>query len=540
MESVVLVVIGNHIDPDCLESINNQSYTNLKLVFLSDFHMVKFKDFVSFLLSDIEFDFIIFYTSNVISYKDRVLNQVDYMLDSPLDGIVSCLEEGETYRNSLISKASIDTALKGGFLAINLGSLLIRRDVLCRLTKISSLDFSCDDELKILFELLLVSSVSKLPSVLINSLVGFSFNDYNKVLGEYNAKSFIQKRTYFNELLASPTLTPINSTPSTNLLMLVDGFDIGGTETHIFNLISNLVKLGYGVFLGCFSGSSLLLLEHNSIPYIVLSEDNYFKELELFIASNNISFIHCHLERSIKLSYYLNLKNGTPYVVTIHGSFYSRECIYKHCSRAFLTIFVSLALVDFYLDEAKGLSNFKVIPNGINFPHGVLINKRASLNIPSSDFVVTYCSRLDKIKGEIALSVMSKLINVLQNNNNVTLLIMGDGFSFNRIERYANQINFALKRVAVVLSGCVFDTLSYFYSSDVVIGTGRVILEAMSISKPVICYGLAGLIGAPCEDNYEVLIHSNFGDHGDYVFYCEESLEEIVLSKKEALYCLKG
>jgi glycosyltransferase involved in cell wall biosynthesis len=51
-------------------------------------------------------------------------------------------------------------------------------------------------------------------------------------------------------------------------------------------------------------------------------------------------------------------------------------------------------------------------------------------------------------------------------------------------------------------------------AADVVIGTGRVALEAMACAKSVISAGVAGFCGIVQQKNMNQMIQCHFGDHG--------------------------
>ena len=81
------------------------------------------------------------------------------------------------------------------------------------------------------------------------------------------------------------------------------------------------------------------------------------------------------------------------------------------------------------------------------------------------------------------------------------------------IDSYAKNINSFYKSKRVFVLGAVYNVNDYYSDSILVIGTGRVALEAMNCSKPVITLGLNGLVEIVNENNISDMICTNFGDH---------------------------
>lgn len=59
--------------------------------------------------------------------------------------------------------------------------------------------------------------------------------------------------------------------------------------------------------------------------------------------------------------------------------------------------------------------------------------------------------------------------------------------------------------------------LHAYYAADVIVGTGRVALEAMACAKPVVAAGVAGYCGVVKPQNIDKVIQCHFGDHGAFV-----------------------
>lgn len=66
-----------------------------------------------------------------------------------------------------------------------------------------------------------------------------------------------------------------------------------------------------------------------------------------------------------------------------------------------------------------------------------------------------------------------------------------------------------------------------FFQSDLVIGTGRVAMEAMAYGRPVLALGESEVYGLLNENNFPLAQKSNFGDCGKRKNYQKEELIEL-------------
>jgi glycosyltransferase involved in cell wall biosynthesis len=76
------------------------------------------------------------------------------------------------------------------------------------------------------------------------------------------------------------------------------------------------------------------------------------------------------------------------------------------------------------------------------------------------------------------------------------------------------MLNKCMGRNAIHLVGAKYNVNDYYLSSDIVVGTGRVAIEAMSCGKPVIATGNTGYVGIVNKQNKDIQWQLYFGDHG--------------------------
>ena len=137
-----------------------------------------------------------------------------------------------------------------------------------------------------------------------------------------------------------------------------------------------------------------------------------------------------------------------------------------------------------------------------------------NITFPNDQLVITYCSRLAWGKTNAAENFLFSIFNLWQSCKNIHAFIIGDGEGKQLVKREADMINSILGEEKIHLTGAVFNVEDYYAESDIVVGTGRVALEAMSLGKPVVAIGNQGYMGIIDPDSCETQWSLYFGDHG--------------------------
>lgn len=139
-----------------------------------------------------------------------------------------------------------------------------------------------------------------------------------------------------------------------------------------------------------------------------------------------------------------------------------------------------------------------IVPTGIDTEKFYIENnkkfnikkKRKELNIDVDDFVLLSVSRIGKEKNiDLLLSSMNEII---EKNNKIKLLIVGDGPDLEEYKKYASDNN--LNDYVIFTGKVPWDTIQEYYLLSNVFVTastsetqGLTVIEAMSASLPVIC-----------------------------------------------------
>ncbi|GAA0714488.1 hypothetical protein GCM10008904_30140 [Paraclostridium ghonii] len=305
------------------------------------------------------------------------------------------------------------------------------------------------------------------------------------------------------------------------IMMLMDQFTIGGTETHVLTLCDTLKKFNIKTIILTFYENKNTFTDKNKSVINNINKNKELSNIENLINIVNlykIDLIHCHSIESMKLARQLFDVTNTPYIITVHGLYYPKDALQYACKKAKHIIVVSKPVKNLVL-ECIGIENIdkiSVIYNGVKIKKDYLItnnyNLKNKLGIPNNAKVILYCSRLSFTKGRLAEIFIHQIKNLLKDN--IYIIIIGDGIKKKSIDFYANQINNEYKENRIITLGNIYNVNSFYGISDIVVGTGRVAIEALNFSKPVICFGMKGYLGILKPTNKEEVLDTYFGDHG--------------------------
>ena len=368
----------------------------------------------------------------------------------------------------------------------------------------------------------------------ISKFIGEGVDNIREVLYYYRAHPKQRSRKFYSKKKLK------NYQPKDiRVLMVLDGMDVGGTETYVLTLSKSLVKVGATVVIAGRNGNLYGDFRKIGCPIYLLKKEreSFEKQIRSIIESEKINIVHLHHPPSGLAVLNLLDKIKIPSVFTIHGLYYKN--VIPHLNKCSKVISVSEP-VKKYLSKYN--VNSTLIPNGIDTNEFYPENNRSlrkELNIPSNAFVILYVSRLAWGK----LIACRKLINVCNELRKTTkqevhLVIVGTGQNMNTVENLSKQICFSSNRKFIHLLGERLDLRNCYASSDCVVGAGRVALEAMSCGKPVIAMGNHGYFGLVEPSVFNEAWLNYFGDHNSCDDYNTNRLIQclkLILSSKESL-----
>lgn len=311
------------------------------------------------------------------------------------------------------------------------------------------------------------------------------------------------------------------------ILMLVDSLNVGGTETHVLSLAKQLTTMGAKVLIGTSGGPFLDTFEKSGLEVIYLpfrTDDPVGEEYQVllektkkFVETRNIDLFHAHSIAGLKVAVQVGQELLIPTVATIHGKFYPPRKLRGLLDRCSQTIAVSEPVVT-WLKEKVLLTpkQITLIPNGIETEHfkpsPTLGKIREELNLKSADKLAVVVSRLAWEKTRIVEAAIQATVH-LQKEFPLRLAIVGTGAHTPLIHAAALLANNTVNKEIVNVLGWRVNTLECYEGADLVIGTARVALEALSSGKPVVAGGNTSYFGYLEPENLDHAWNAYFGDH---------------------------
>jgi len=294
------------------------------------------------------------------------------------------------------------------------------------------------------------------------------------------------------------------------ILLIIKNFDLGGTEVHVRELANGLSRIGHKVFVISRLGRQIENLDEGVVHRVSKMQDwKYFlnvKEFSEYAKVNQIDVIHGHQRMGISLAAQIASKLKIPSIATVHGQFKLdlRSRFVKSALNRIIV--VSPSRLDGVNLETGLMDKLKVIYNSVALPACDINGKSVS-----ECFMVSYVSRIDKKHYLVLESLISKILPKLSKDGlNVRLKVVGEGSRFSKLENLVNNIVDDELRERVELMGYQKRPIIQMRSSDLVLGVGRVAIEALSSGVPVIPVNAAHRGEVITMENYERLKRNNF------------------------------
>ncbi len=292
------------------------------------------------------------------------------------------------------------------------------------------------------------------------------------------------------------------------ILLIVKNFDFGGTEVNVCQLANALCSRGHEVHIASNRGRQIQELNDEVIHHVFKFTElrfisNYLRLLSL-VKKHRIVLVHGHQRMAISLSALLSKRLGIPAVGTVHGQF-NRDVRSKFIRKLLSQIIVVAPnrLNGVNVDTATR-KKIKVIYNSIPMP-------RREVNKKSGNRIKFMCvSRIDSKHGYFLEKLICEVMPIiLKNHDDIDLEVVGDGSCFERLTDRLTESSEELQN-CVTLAGYQSNPVEMMREASVVLGVGRVAIEALSVNTPVISVNSLFCGGLITAGNYEVMKSNNF------------------------------
>ncbi|MFQ2191693.1 polysaccharide deacetylase family protein [Aeromonas jandaei] len=285
-----------------------------------------------------------------------------------------------------------------------------------------------------------------------------------------------------------------------NILMALSQLEVTGAEVYATTVGNELTRRGHNVF---YVSDTLTKPTLGPVFKLRFNKRSILRRfwhvfyLFYLIKKHHIQLVHAHSRASGWSSYVACKLTGTPMITTVHG----RQPV--HASRkAFHALgFRAVAVCE---DIARQIiDNLGVDPAIVQvLRNGIETDKFQSVPAPDNDKpVIAIIGRLSGPKGELCYRLLDEVLDL----ETCKVRVVSGTRVPERFARFQDRAEFVgyVDDVPALLAGC-----------DLVIGAGRVAMEALLCGRPAFAIGEAKAIGLVTEQNLDEALASNFGDIG--------------------------
>ena len=291
-----------------------------------------------------------------------------------------------------------------------------------------------------------------------------------------------------------------------NILLITKNFHMGGAEVHVCDLANQLAECGHHVVLVSNAGGQsdhlMPQVKHHTLK---VNDINYFKNLFLIkkiIEEQQIDIIHGHQRLGISLAVMASKLTKTPNVATIHGqlkydirSFFIRRWVHK-------LICVRSNTYEHTKKYPNLHGNSSIILNGVRpYP----------LSKVKEPFTLMYGSRIDKRH----FAVLTMLINdvlpeLYKQNNDIKLLVFGEGKFSSELEELIEQTNSSLGKQLIDFRGYTPQLGLEYQQAGLALACARSAMDALCNNTAVLPVNIHNLGDPITTENFSALMANNF------------------------------
>jgi peptidoglycan/xylan/chitin deacetylase (PgdA/CDA1 family)/glycosyltransferase involved in cell wall biosynthesis len=282
-----------------------------------------------------------------------------------------------------------------------------------------------------------------------------------------------------------------------------------GSVSYAVQLAEKQAREGFSVFMitDLFIASDKF--QYTQLPVSKRSLKQRYTNIRFlvkFIRKNNISIVHGHSRAASWVAYYAARICRIPMVSTIHGRQFKKSDVYGEYIIGICSNLIEHLKTEMEFEETK----LEFIPNGLDIDKIGSIKRTRS----GSEIVISVVGRFNGPKGEnFAKFVTLVFPALLQKYPGLYINLVGsewEAFPEEGKSMFASLQDKYGDRISK--HGFIQDVFKLMANSDLVIGAGRVAIEALALRVPVMAIGEGCYHGILNKDSIAEAIASNFGD----------------------------
>lgn len=300
------------------------------------------------------------------------------------------------------------------------------------------------------------------------------------------------------------------------VLLLSMSLDLGGAETHVISLAKALQRRGMRVLVASNGGRLVEQLSQAGIPHFPVALHarkplgilHSIFQVRRLVQKHRVDLMHAHARIPAWVGNIVSGQTGVPMVTTYHGLYSPHWFLRLFTVAGVQTIAVSQD-VRHHLIECLGVpaDQVTVVANGIDQSEFV-----ESGPVDLSRLI--YISRMSDRRGGTALVLMRAVAALVDGYPDLSLTIVGSGNRLAEVEQLASELNQRFGREVFVVLGGRSDVSQLMADAGLVIGVGRVALEAIVSGKPLLVASEYGSYGFLTADRLSFAEGHNFSGRG--------------------------
>lgn len=285
-----------------------------------------------------------------------------------------------------------------------------------------------------------------------------------------------------------------------NILMALSQLEVTGAEVYATTVGNELTRRGHQVF---YVSDTLTKPTLGQVFKLRFNKRSILRRfwhvfyLVYLIKKHHIQLVHAHSRASGWSSYVACKLTGTPMITTVHG----RQPV--HASRkAFHALgFRAVAVCEDIASQI--IDNLGVDPAIVQvLRNGIETDKFQPVPAPdNAKPVIAIIGRLSGPKGVLCYRLLDEVLDL----DACQVKVVSGSQLPERFVRFRDRVDFV---------GYVEDVPALMAQCDLVIGAGRVAMEALLCGRPAFAIGEAKAIGLVTGQNLDEALASNFGDIG--------------------------
>ncbi len=318
-------------------------------------------------------------------------------------------------------------------------------------------------------------------------------------------------------LKGDKTLYDIFSIPLLmNILHVLSQYEVTGAETYAAALANDQVLSNHNVWIASDTFRTRTSARVLSLP---IGKRNFIQRLRNITAlrqvirQNNIDIVHAHSRAASWVSFFATRGGNVPLVSTLHG----RQ--HAHLSSKIFRIYgeIILAVCEGIRDHLVRelhypLDSVSVVRNGISMSSW---EDRGGMHPAASSNVISLVGRLSGPKGNVVKKIVREVFpEVHRVRPDIELHIVGGMNDAEKFPELAAAMNKKLGGEKIKIIGFVENVSEVYRRSLLVIGSGRVAMEALASGAKVVAIGESNYIGPVNETVKDAVLETNFGDAG--------------------------